>query len=54
MGRFMSTDYVSPRQIEAFRRFFEKLPHGKDFTLVVLRGHLLLEEQVRAVVDERL
>lgn len=50
----MTTEHVSQKQIEAFRRFFAKLPHGKDFTLVALRGHLLLEEQVRSVVDERL
>lgn len=50
----MTTEHVSPKQIESFRRFFEKLPHGKDFTLIILRGHLLLEEQIRAIVEERL
>jgi hypothetical protein len=50
----MTTEYISPKQIEAFEKFFKKLPHGKDLTLVVLKGHLLLEEQIRAVVDERL
>lgn len=50
----MTAQNIGPKQIEAFRRFFAKLPHGADFTLVILRGHLLLEEQVRAVVDERL
>ena len=45
---------ASAKQIEAFKRFFAKLPHGQDFALVILKGHLLLEEQVRAIVDERL
>ncbi|SFN44760.1 hypothetical protein SAMN05216386_1007 [Nitrosospira briensis] len=50
----MTTEHVSPKQIKSFRRFFEKLLHGKDFTLIILRCHLLLEEQIRAIVDERL
>lgn len=44
----------SRRQIKAFRRFLEKLPHGKDQDLVILKGHLLIEEQVRLIIDQRL
>ena len=50
----MTMDDVSAKQIEAFRRFLRMLPHGKDQHLVVLKGHLLIEEQVRQIVDERL
>lgn len=42
------------RQAEAFRRFLQLLPHGKDIELVILKAHLLLEEQVRQIIDERL
>jgi hypothetical protein len=50
----MESPYIGEKQTNAFRKFFKNLPHGKDITLVVLKGHLLLEEQVRAIVDERL
>lgn len=40
--------------IAAFRKFYELLPRGADVTLVVLKLHLLVEEQVRAFVDERM
>jgi hypothetical protein len=43
---------VSNREIESFRRFIQKLPHGKDPILVILKGHLLVEEQLRQIVDE--
>ena len=45
---------VSPHQIHAFRRFLKLLPHGKDRALVVLKAHLMIEEQIRQIVDERL
>ena len=48
----MTTEHVSDREIEAFRRFITMLPHGKDSVLVVLKGHLLIEEQLRQIVDE--
>lgn len=44
---------VSSHEIEAFRKFVQKLPHGKDLVLVVLKGHLLIEEQVKLIVRER-
>ncbi|WP_223911877.1 hypothetical protein [Rhodoferax lithotrophicus] len=44
----------SSRHLEAFRRFLSLLPHGKDPELVLLKGHLLIEEQIRALIDCRL
>ncbi len=41
------------RQIEAFRRFLAELPYGKDQELVLLKGHILIEEQMRLVIDRR-
>ena len=49
----MTDNHVTQRQIDAFRRFLKFLPHGQDFTLVILKGHLLIEEQVRRIIDER-
>ena len=49
----MTDKQVSQRQIDAFRRFLKLLPHGEDLTLVILKGHLLIEEQVRKIIDER-
>jgi hypothetical protein len=45
---------VSDRQVEAFKRFILLLPHGKDVDLVILKAHLLLEEQVNALLEARL
>lgn len=45
---------VTDRQLEAFKRFLSVLPHGQATELVLLKGHLLIEEQVRSVVDRRL
>src|SRR6476646_6881578 len=45
---------ITPRQIKAFHRFLKLLPHGTDRALVVLKAHLLIEEQVRLIVSERL
>lgn len=45
---------VSGRQLEAFARFLKMLPHGKDTDLVLLKGHILIEEQVRLLIDRRL
>ncbi|WP_446808969.1 hypothetical protein ACH50O_17155 [Methylomonas sp. 2BW1-5-20] len=42
------------RQITAFGRFLELLPHGKDLDLVILKGHLLIEEQIKEIVRQRL
>lgn len=40
--------------VESFRRFYEFLPRSEDQSLVLLKIHLLIEEQIRAFVDERL
>lgn len=50
----MGIDEVSAKQVRAFQRFLTILPHGKDRDLVLLKAHLLIEEQVRQIVDERL
>jgi hypothetical protein len=44
---------VSEAELAAFERFLSLFPHGEDLTLIVLRGHLLLEEQVRLIGRER-
>ena len=46
-------DQVTKRQIDAARRFFTLLPRGHDLASVILKGHLLVEEQVRQIIDER-
>lgn len=42
------------RHLEAFKRFLSLLPHGKEPELVLLKGHLLIEEQIHALIDRRL
>lgn len=42
------------RHLEAFQRFLNLLPHGKEPELVLLKGHLLIEEQIHALIDCRL
>jgi len=44
---------VSDRQVHAFDRFLKLMPSGSDIELVVLKAHLLVEEQLRQVIDER-
>lgn len=50
----MSTPPISERQVKAFRRFIERLPHGQDIDLVILKAHLLIEEEVNAIIRARL
>ena len=45
---------ISDRHLYAFKNFVESLPHGKDIELVLLKGHLLIEEQVRLIIHRRL
>ena len=40
--------------IAAFKRFYALLPRNDDKVLVILKLHLLVEEQVRAFLDERI
>lgn len=44
---------TTDRQIEAFRRFVTQLPHGKDIHLLILKAHLLIEEQVNEIIAAR-
>ena len=50
----MSNSEITARQLQAFKRFLTRLPHGKDVDLVILKAHLLVEEQVNALIRERL
>ena len=49
----MTDRQVTQRQIDAARRFLTLLPRGQDLMSVILKGHLLIEEQVRQIIDER-
>ena len=49
----MSLPEVNDHAIASFRRFYSLLPRTTDAALTVLNIHLLVEEQVRAFVDER-
>lgn len=44
---------ISSREIADFRQFLLKLPHGKDIVLLILKGQLLIEDQVKKIVKER-
>ena len=50
----MPTDEITDRQIQAFKRFVTRLPHGMDTDLVILKAHLLIEEEVNAILRVRL
>lgn len=50
----MSMPVPDEHSIESFRRFYEFLPRHEDQSLVLLKIHLLVEQQIRAFVDERL
>lgn len=39
---------------QAFERFKEHLPGGGDMTLMILKGHLLIEEQVAFLIKNRI
>lgn len=45
--------HITDEELEAFERFLELFPHGKGPDLVILKGHLLVEELLRRVVAER-
>jgi hypothetical protein len=49
----VTDDQVTPRQIDAFKRFMKFLSPDQDLTLVILKGHLLIEEQIREIIAER-
>jgi hypothetical protein len=50
----LSLPGIDDHAIAAFRRFYTMLPRNDDPVLVILKLHLLVEEQVRAFIDERL
>jgi len=41
------------RQAEALRRCLKLLPDTQDLELIILKGHLLIEEQLRQIMRER-
>lgn len=43
----------SDHEVRAYRRFYELLPRTDDAELLILKIHLLIEEQLRAILDER-
>lgn len=45
---------VSSHEVKAFKRFLTRLPHGKDVDLLILKAHLLMEEQINAILRKRL
>ena len=45
---------VTPHVAASFRRFFQLLPKNGDKELTVLKCHLLVEEQIRLIIAERL
>ncbi|KFX63846.1 hypothetical protein KBK24_0119300 [Burkholderia sp. K24] len=45
---------MTDRQLDAFRKFLKLLPHGKDIELIVLKAHLLIEEQIHLIVRRHL
>lgn len=49
------TDYeTTPLQIDGFRRLLMHLPDTADLGLIILKGHLLLEEQLTIIIEERM
>jgi hypothetical protein len=45
---------ITERQLSAFQRFLSTLPHGKDPEFVLLKGHILIEEQIYTLINRRL
>ena len=52
--RKMQPPQADAHAIASFRRFYTLLPRSDDAALLILKLHLLIEEQIRAFVDERL
>ncbi|MDD5058641.1 MAG: hypothetical protein PHQ60_12295 [Sideroxydans sp.] len=50
----MATLRINPMFFEAVERYFEHLPPADDLTLLILKGHLLIEELLRQLVDQAL
>ena len=49
-------DNIEPTQheIDSFRRFMILMPGIDDLDLIILKGHLLIEEQLRTIVKKRI
>jgi hypothetical protein len=43
---------ITDRQFRAFKRFVKLLPHGRELDLVVVKGHLLIVEQMNLLIDD--
>lgn len=50
----MDNPKTSQHDIDSFRRFMTHMPDNSDLDLIILKGHLLIEEQLRAIVKERI
>jgi hypothetical protein len=50
----MSLPAADAHAMASFKKFQRLLPRSEDASLLILKLHLLVEEQVRAFVDERL
>ncbi|MFA5252888.1 MAG: hypothetical protein WC454_09940 [Phycisphaerae bacterium] len=46
--------HVAPVWFDLHNRFRGVMPHSKDPTLVVLKGHLLVEEQLQGIIEDQL
>jgi hypothetical protein len=51
---FMHSDYVSRRMQESAQRFLMYIGPDADLQLLILKGHLLIEETLRAIIEERI
>jgi hypothetical protein len=46
--------HVAPVWSDLHKRFRRVMPRSKDPTLVVLKGHLLVEEQLQGIIEDQL
>ena len=49
----MSSPEADAHSIAAFQKFYKLLPRGSDISLLILKLHLLVEEQIRTFLEER-
>jgi hypothetical protein len=45
---------ITERQMADFQRFLSVLPHGQGAELVLLKGHILIEQQINLLIERRL
>jgi hypothetical protein len=53
MCMHMDDDHISAASLDAIRRMLRHLPQQNDLTLIVLKSHLLIEQQMMDVVRKR-